>query len=87
MNDEEVACRQVVELVTDYLEGDLPEPLRSAVERHLATCPPCVAYVEQMRTTAASLREVSVETISPGARAELVTAFRSLLPRRGPDAS
>ena len=51
-----VVCRQVVELVTDYLEGALPGQLQDAVERHLAVCPPCVVYVEQMRTTAAALR-------------------------------
>jgi anti-sigma factor RsiW len=78
----EVACRQVVELVTEYLEGALPEQLRSAVQRHLEECPHCVAYVEQMRTTAASLRDVPVESISPAAREELVAAFRTLLPRR-----
>jgi hypothetical protein len=82
VDDEEVACRQVVELVTDYLEGDLPEALRAAVERHLAECPHCVDDVEQMRTTAASLRGVSVESISPAARDQLIAAFRNLLPRR-----
>lgn len=81
MDDEEVACRQVVELVTDYLEGDLPEPLRAAVERHLAECPPCVEYVEQIRTTAASLQEISVENMIPATREELVAAFQRLLPR------
>jgi anti-sigma factor RsiW len=81
VDDEEVACRQVVELVTDYLEGDLPEPLRAAVERHLSECPPCGDYVEQMRATAAALRQVRIESISPVARDELVAAFRSLLPR------
>ena len=81
MDDEEVACRQVVELVTDYLEGDLPEPLRAAVERHLSECPHCIDYVEQMRVTAASLPQVPIETISPAARDELVAAFRSLIPR------
>lgn len=83
-DDEELACRQVVELVTDYLEGDLPEPLRLAVARHLEECPHCVTYVEQMRLTAASLRDVPVESIAPQARAELVAAFRSLI--RPPDA-
>jgi anti-sigma factor RsiW len=78
-----VVCRQVVELVTAYLEGALPSPLRAAVERHLELCPPCVVYVEQMRTTAASLREVSVESIDPNTRAELVSAFRELIPRSG----
>jgi len=79
MNDEMLACRQVVELVTDYLEGDLPDAVRSAVERHLQTCPPCVTYIEQMRSTACSLRDVPVESISPEVLEELVSAFRSLL--------
>jgi anti-sigma factor RsiW len=78
-----VVCRQVVELVTDYLEGALPSDLRAAVERHLELCPPCVVYVEQMRTTAAALREVPVESIEPSTRAELVSAFRELIPRSG----
>jgi anti-sigma factor RsiW len=82
VDTDEVACRQVVELVTDYLEGDLPEPTRAAVERHLALCPPCVRYVKQMRSTAESLHEISVENISPAARDELLGAFRSLLPGR-----
>lgn len=81
----DVACRQVVELVTDYLEGALPPQTRAAVERHLGECPHCVDYVEQMRTTAAALRDVPLGSISPAARAELVAAFRSLLPPRGPD--
>jgi anti-sigma factor RsiW len=79
MDNELLACQQVVELVTGYLEGDLPDAVRSAVERHLQTCPPCVTYIEQMRSTAGSLREVPVESITPEVRAELVSAFRSLL--------
>ena len=78
-----VVCRQVVELVTDYLEGALPGQLRDAVERHLAVCPPCVVYVEQMRTTAAALRDAPVESIDPQTRAELVSAFRDLVPKSG----
>ena len=76
----EVVCRQVVELVTDYLEGALPDPLHAAVERHLQLCPPCETYLDQLRTTAASLREIPVESIHPQTRAELVAAFRGLIP-------
>jgi hypothetical protein len=74
-----VVCRQVVELVTDYLEGALPGQLRVAVERHLQLCVPCAVYVEQMR----SLRDVPVESIDPRTRAELVSAFRDLIPKSG----
>jgi hypothetical protein len=78
-----VVCRQVVELVTDYLEGALPGQLRAAVERHLQLCVPCAVYVEQMRSTSAALRDVPVESIDPRTRAELVSAFRDLIPKSG----
>ena len=44
-----VVCQQLVELVTDYLEGDLDPDRRAAVEAHLAVCGPCSGYVEQVR--------------------------------------
>jgi hypothetical protein len=42
-----------------------------------------VTYIEQMRATAASLRDVPVESIHPRARAELVAAFKELIPESG----
>ncbi len=47
----ELVCREVVELVTEYLGGTLPAPDRERFDRHLATCPPCTAYLAQVRTT------------------------------------
>ncbi len=44
-----VVCQQLVELVTDYLEGDLAPADRAAVEAHLAQCGHCHGYVEQVR--------------------------------------
>jgi anti-sigma factor RsiW len=46
-----VACQELVELVTDYLEGRLPRRTRRAVDRHLASCPHCREYLAQMRRT------------------------------------
>jgi anti-sigma factor RsiW len=45
----QVVCQQLVELVTDYLEGDLDEGDRVAVEEHLSACGHCTAYVRQVR--------------------------------------
>lgn len=74
-------CKMLVELVTDWLEGELPEPTRSELELHVATCAGCIAYVEQMRTTQAALARLeSVETIEPpepGVRDELLAVFRA----------
>ena len=45
-----VVCQQLVEMVTDYLEGDLDPVDRAAVEQHLAACGHCAGYVQQVRT-------------------------------------
>ncbi len=77
-------CQMLVELVTDWLEGELPEPTCDELELHVATCAGCIAYVEQMRTTRAALERLEsidvVEPIDPGARDALLAVFRA---RRG----
>jgi len=47
----ELVCREVVELVTDYLGGALPPADRVRFDQHLSTCPPCTAYLAQVGTT------------------------------------
>lgn len=71
-----LTCRHVVELVTGYLEGTLPRRARRRVERHLAACDGCTAYVEQMRTTLAALGTIPEESLTPEARDALLHAFR-----------
>ena len=51
MSVDDLACQELVELVTDYLEGRLPLGERRRFEHHLGECEPCVDYVEQMRET------------------------------------
>jgi anti-sigma factor RsiW len=50
-NDIELVCQEVVELVTEYLAGTLPDTEKARFDQHLSTCPPCTAYLAQMRTT------------------------------------
>jgi anti-sigma factor RsiW len=73
---DDITCRELVELVTDYLEGALPEANRARFEEHLAICEPCVAYVEQIRLTIAASGAISDEQLDPNAREELLAAFR-----------
>ena len=47
----ELVCKEVVELVTEYLGGRLSPTDRTRFDQHLATCPPCTAYLAQVRTT------------------------------------
>ena len=72
-----VSCKEVVELITDYLEGRLSEERRADVEAHLELCDPCVVYIEQMRQTIDVLGHVPLETLSDDAKSTLLDAFRA----------
>jgi anti-sigma factor RsiW len=71
-----VACQDVVELVTDFLEGALPPGVRSGVERHLRACRTCAAYLEQVRTMLRALGRLPPPALGRAARADLVDRFR-----------
>jgi anti-sigma factor RsiW len=71
----EMHCRDLVELVTEYLEGGLDDDRRSAVETHLADCEGCTNYLEQMRTSIRVTGHVHEEQIPPDARAPLLRVF------------
>jgi anti-sigma factor RsiW len=75
---EDVPCRQIVELVTDYLEGALPTEDQLIVERHLAFCVGCAAYLEQMRLTIEAAGSLQGDDIPPQVMEPLIEAFRSL---------
>jgi anti-sigma factor RsiW len=72
----EMACRELVELVTDYLEGRLSPADRQRFDAHIAGCDACTTYLTQMRQTLAALGHIPQETISDQAREELLHAFR-----------
>lgn len=73
---QEMSCKELVEVITDYLEGTLPVPDRMRFEEHLSICPGCQIYLEQMRQVVATLGKLSEENIPPNARDELLRAFR-----------
>jgi anti-sigma factor (TIGR02949 family) len=73
---DDTTCAEVVELVSDYLDGALPEPEAQRVADHLAGCPGCTAYFEQVRATSASLGRVTADDLPPELRASLLEAFR-----------
>jgi anti-sigma factor RsiW len=77
-NTRPLTCRELVELVTDYLEGVMPPSERELVERHLTACDGCTAYIEQMRLTLRALGSIPEETIPEGARETLVAVFRDV---------
>ena len=71
-----LACQEIVELVTDYLEGAMDAPLRASFDAHLAGCPHCTLYLEQMRAAIRVAGTIKADDLSPEFRAGLLEAFR-----------
>ncbi len=71
-----LVCRQVVELVTDYLEGTLPTADRRRFEEHLAGCPHCTEYLAQMRETIRLAGRLTPEDLTPDMRSDLTDLYR-----------
>ena len=73
---DELTCRQIVELVTDYVEGALPPADRVRFEKHLVYCPGCVYYLDQMQKTLELVGELKEDDCSPEAHETFLLAFR-----------
>jgi anti-sigma factor RsiW len=54
VSGEDLTCKEVVEIVSDYLEGALSAEDRARFDAHLTVCDGCHTYVEQMRETIAA---------------------------------
>ena len=74
---EQLSCRELVELVTDYLEGALSPEDRLRFEDHIARCGGCQVYLEQIRQTIEALGHLPEEALTPDAERVLLQAFRS----------
>jgi len=74
---EDVTCREIVELVTDYVEGALGQDEREAVEMHLNLCDGCTDYLAQLRLSIALTGDVPTDPLSAELEEELCLAFRS----------
>ena len=75
-----LTCRDVVELLSDHLEGALSAAQRARVEAHLAACPDCLAYLAQLRTTIGALGRLREHDVPRCVLGRLMAAFRG---RRG----
>jgi anti-sigma factor RsiW len=76
----DIPCQEIVELVTDYLEGTMDAPLRASFESHLADCPHCTHYLEQIEATIRVAGTIRAEDLSAEFRVGLLEAFRELRP-------
>jgi anti-sigma factor (TIGR02949 family) len=73
---EHISCQQVVDLVTEYLDGAMAVDDRSLFEQHLNFCDGCIWYVDQIKTTVATVGRISEEDVPEEMRERLLTAFR-----------
>jgi len=75
---ETIRCDEVVELISDYLEGTLDSATHAEFEAHLLLCEACAEYLRQMRITMDAVGSVSLDTLPERARADLIHAFRNV---------
>jgi predicted anti-sigma-YlaC factor YlaD len=73
----DLTCQELVELVTDYLEGALPSADRVRFDEHLTGCAGCQAYLKQMRDTISTLGCITEESLEPATRDQLLDLFRN----------
>ncbi|HKE79468.1 MAG TPA: zf-HC2 domain-containing protein [Solirubrobacteraceae bacterium] len=73
---DDISCRELVELVSDYFEGALTASDRARLESHVARCANCAAYVRQMRETITLMGRLPTQTLSVETEAQLRVAFR-----------
>jgi anti-sigma factor RsiW len=70
-------CRDAVALITAYLDDDLPARRRALLEQHLAACPHCSTYLDQIRTTMTALGRVEADALPAETRDGLIALFRA----------
>ena len=76
MSLNDLTCKELVELVTEYLEGALSADERARFEAHLQGCGGCRAYLTQMRQTVRAMGQLTEEAISEETKQELLHLFR-----------
>jgi hypothetical protein len=74
--EDDLSCREVVELVTDYLENTLLPEMRKQLEEHVADCPGCESYIQQIQLTISMLRQIAQAPVSATRKRELLQLFQ-----------
>jgi predicted anti-sigma-YlaC factor YlaD len=76
--DGQIACVDIVEMVTDWMEGGLDDDTRALVEEHLVLCAPCQAYVSQIHQVVHVVRDLGNGALPRAdVRLQLLEAFRA----------
>ena len=76
MTPRDIACVELVELLTEYLEGTLPSDEVTAIDEHLRDCDACQTYLDQLRATISMLGQLPAPTLSEDTVDALLAAFQ-----------
>jgi anti-sigma factor RsiW len=80
-----MTCRQLVEVLIDFVSDELPDDHRQLIEQHLEMCPPCVTYIETYRLTIQLTRQLPPRPIPPELAAHLRSVLSEICTRPRPD--
>lgn len=77
MGPSEIECRQIAELLGDYLDGSLPRETRELIDFHIDGCAPCVAFLNTYRGTVDAARLLPDVAMPPELKKRLLTVLKS----------
>jgi len=78
------SCRDMVEYLSDYVDGDLDAALRDMIEAHGGKCPPCRAFIRTLSATVLAVRALPREPLDPRSRRALLQALRAARQQKTP---
>ncbi len=68
-------CRELAELLIDFISGELPPDHHQRIQEHLGACPPCVTYLETYQLTIRITRKLPCQPIPPALKERLEKAL------------
>lgn len=75
-------CRQIAELLADYIDGTLPRETRELIDWHIEGCPPCVAFIKTYQGTIDATRRLPETAIPPELKSRLLKVLAQQPPHR-----
>lgn len=77
MTEDPMACEDLVELVTAYLDDALDAPTRARFDQHIGECDGCDAFLQQFRVTIDTVSRTGADALDPALRGRLLDVFRN----------
>ena len=81
----EMSCKELVDLVTDYIDESISDEVRAKFEQHLTECGYCNAYVKQMHLTVKLTKKLAESDVNKPVPDELLNIFREWKQEQKPD--